>query len=106
MHGELTTLLMSKNALLFCYVFSYYTLLLLLIVFFLLLNIKKLRFLTELSFYANCSFLHMALVFTCITLAGLPPLFFFFVKFSLVAVVVLQNSWYLSASVLGLVFLG
>jgi NADH:ubiquinone oxidoreductase subunit 2 (subunit N) len=104
--GELTFLLSSKNSLLFCYLFSYYMLLLLLVVFFFSLNIKKMRFLTELSFYSNCSFLHLVLVLACISLAGLPPLFFFFVKFSLVAVVILQNSWYLSVSMLVLIFLG
>jgi NADH:ubiquinone oxidoreductase subunit 2 (subunit N) len=90
--GELLLMFSAKSSLLFCYLFSYYMILLLSIVFFFLLNIRKLRYLTELNFYANNSFLHLVFVLTCISLAGLPPLFFFFIKFSIVAIIVLQNS--------------
>jgi NADH:ubiquinone oxidoreductase subunit 2 (subunit N) len=46
----------------------------------------------------------MALV--AISLAGLPPLVFFFPKFAVIAVIILQDSWLLSFAVLSLVMLG
>jgi len=98
--------LSAKHALLFSYVFSYYFILVLIMALFFLWRVRSARFLSELSFYSNCAFLHTTLVLACITLAGLPPLFFFFPKFSLVAVVILQNTWYLSVCVLSLVFVG
>jgi NADH:ubiquinone oxidoreductase subunit 2 (subunit N) len=46
------------------------------------------------------------LVLAFITLAGLPPLFFFFSKLSVVAFIVLQSPWYLSVFALILIFWG
>ena len=47
-----------------------------------------------------------ALVLALASLAGLPPLFFFYPKLAVLAVVILQNPWHVSVLALALIALG
>lgn len=98
--------LLFKNAIFMCYIFSYYCIIIAIVSFFFFFNIRYLRYISELSFYSNYAAAHFILVLALISLAGLPPLFFFFSKLSVVAFIVLQGSWYLSIFALLLIFWG
>jgi len=89
---DFATVVVFKNTLLLGYLLSYYIILFAIILFFFLTNIRHLRYLTELSFYSNYSTQHLLLVCAITSLAGLPPLFFFYPKLALVAFIVLQGS--------------
>ena len=95
-----------KNAFFFCYLVSYHITIVGLMLFMLFMQINYLKYVSELSFYSNCSLSHFFLIVTFITFAGLPPLFFFFAKITLLVFVILQEFWFIAALLLLLIFLG
>ena len=60
----------------------------------------------ELSFFANFTAARLVLLLAVASLAGLPPLFFFFPKLAALATIVLLSPWYLSVLLLLLIALG
>lgn len=106
MGHDISVIYFYKSALFVSYLFSYYLLLLLLIIFFFIYNIRYLRYVSELSFYSQYAGPHSMLTLAITALAGLPPLFFFYPKLAIAAIIVLQGPWYFSIVSLLLIYVG
>ena len=100
------TLYGIKNVLFLCYVSSYYITLVSLVSFFLFYNIKKIKYLTELSFYSNYGWLYYLFIFSLVTFMGLPPFILFFPKLSLISLIILNQNFFFLISAILILFYG
>jgi NADH:ubiquinone oxidoreductase subunit 2 (subunit N) len=95
-----------KNAVFLTYLFSYYITLLCLVVFFYYTGGRSLKYFVELSFCSNNAAVSTFITMVVLTLTGLPPLFLFFGKTAMLAIIILNQPGVVAVLALSLVFGG
>lgn len=93
-----------KYSIFLTYLFSYFYLLLLLISYLFFFNLLSIKFMSELK-YLNTHIYEYFIVFTLISFSGLPPFFFFFIKYLLISNIFINNYLIMSIFCLILLFL-